>query len=208
MNHGSIKVWRNGAGHKLIAMWLTTLIAITLTLELAGWAFASDNRTQRNIIIRILGSTQLSPDKGSVSIVFPDVAEGLLTSPQQALKSPRTRGSEASAPKVDSSTSLKWALNIPARHTAKITAELGMDHTPKVLCKATLAKPDGSSGTSTGQQTLGIGAVDMLTDIGTGRSSGSAITYEVSLLDAVTPPANELLTVIWTLTEVSDSGYN
>jgi len=172
--------------------WLTIAVAIVavLVLELTGMTATASNTAQQTIEIRILPSTRLFLAESKDSVVSLNV---------------HAAPSSSSTAQTDSSVSLSWASNIWDEYTKKITAEVYAPSIPGVACSAILAKPIDSNGTTAGWRDLGTNAVDMITGIKNENCTGVNITYAAFRSKINTLPANEIITVIWTIIDAEES---
>ena len=173
--------------------WPISAIAVFLVLELTGTTATAGNTAQQTIEIRILPSTRLFLAESKDSAVSDNVhaAPGLPSTVQ-----------------TNSSVSLCWASDIWDEYTKKITAEV---YTPSVLgiaCKAILAEPIDSNGTTAGWRDLGANAVDMITGIKNENCAGVNVTYAVFRSETNTLPITETVTVIWTIIDTEESSQN
>jgi hypothetical protein len=169
--------------------WLAAVITVALVFGLTGVTAGSTARNTVTVVI--LESTQLALSRDNN-------ASGILPSADNSKDSLPTE-------QTDHSVYLSWASNVLPRHTSKITAQLGADCAPGIACRAALARPTGSNGTSAGHQVLSTSAVDMLTGIGNENCSCATIDYEVHPSRVNILPASATITVIWTITDAGGS---
>ena len=141
-------------------------------------------------------------DSHTVAITLQEIAELACSGspPALVLSNAGTKPGSPPAPVTDATTSLSWTSSVASGMTRKITASLDSDYPAGIVLKATLAKPAGSNGTSSGQKTLSDTAQDMFTGIAGEPCTGATITFEASLTTIVAPVASESKILTWTLT--------
>ena len=141
-------------------------------------------------------------DSHTVAITLQEIAELACSgSPSTlVLSNVSTTPGSLPAPVTDATTSLSWTSSVASGMTRKITASLDSNYPAGIVLKATLAKPAGSNGTSSGQKTLSDTTQDMFTGIAGEPCTGATITFEASLASIVAPVSSESKILTWTLT--------
>jgi hypothetical protein len=157
---------------------------LTLVLGLAAAAGAATDQATQTVTITVEEIAQLSASGDPATLTLTNAG---------------TTAGSLPTPATDASTSLSWSANV-ASGSRKLTAALDATFTSGIVLKAALAKPGGSSGSSSGQVTLSDTAKDIFTGITNENCTGATISFEASLSKMIAPVTNESKTLTWTLT--------